>query len=221
MTEGETSHMASGWERGWEKGQDGLPQETALKLGHLSMDDAPPLAEKEAPEGDALTAPPTDVDVKTRILHTVSAAAASAFTEAGYAPFAGMKLHMRTHLGARVDRLVFAEDIQAFGETCAKRSTVGIAVVSTVDGVAEAWLFEVEGGSDEETGLRPPVTDDGDTSTSPPSLLLRHVDLQEDYLANYKHGSAIGIDPTEGVTGVRLPEGEDVPRHPLAATEEE
>jgi hypothetical protein len=160
----------------------------------------------------AVVAAATEVSAETRTFHTVAAAAAAAFSEAGYAPKDDLKLHMRMHvpMHATEDRSGFAEALQTFGAACAERSTVGIAVVSTTEGAAQAWLFEAEGGDD--SALRAVLAED---APPPPSLLLRQVNLAEDYLASHAHGSAIGIDPSEGVSGLRLPDGEEVPRLPL------
>jgi len=146
---------------------------------------------------------------ETKTFHTVAAAAAAAFADAGYATSVDLKLHMRQHMRPTDDRDGFAEILQKFGAGCAVTSTVGIAVVSTTESTVEAWLFEAQGSDD--SALRSVLAEDAKS----PSLLLRQVNMEEDYLASHAHGSAIGIDPTEGVAGIRLPDGEEVPRFSL------
>lgn len=194
-------------------------REVADRLGRLRVANHDPSAPQlNSVAGKTTAAPPeeqttarhavaaADVCRDDKTLHAVSAAAAAAFTEAGYAASADLKLCMRQHLCATDNRDGFAETLQKFGVACAGRSTVGIAVVETTECAAQAWLFEVEGGDD--AALRAVLTSDA----QPPSLLLRQVNVQEDYLARHAHGSAIGIDPSEGVSGIRLPDGEEVPR---------
>ena len=161
--------------------------------------------------------PPPVPDKRSRTAHTVSAAAAAAYADAGYAPAVGTTLRMGKHLSGTEGRDAFAEHLYAFGADCAARMSVGIAVVSIAEVVREAWLFDVVDG--DGAYVRLPVDDDGGETAS--SLLLRQVDLAEDYLATHAHGSAVGIDPTEGVSGIRLPDAGDVPREKLATTEEE
>lgn len=184
----------------------------AGRLGRVRItnpDVVPNLLESAMAEADTAAAEGPNVSATTRTLHTVAAAAAAAFSEAGYATADDLKLCMRQNLHATEDRNEFAEALLKFGTECAKKSAVGIAVVSTTKGSAQAWLFEAETG--DSSALHAAFAQDA----SPPSLLLRHVNLQEDYLASHAHGSAIGIDPSSGVSGIRLPDGEEIPRIPL------
>ena len=192
----------------------GLAEATEERLGHLSIADydLTPGQQEETSSREVaeVTSVPTET---TRLLHTVSAVAAAAFADSGYASSDGLKLRMRTHVSATNDRDRLANVLQTFGAACADRSTVGIAVVSTTECKAQAWLFEVVSG-DDYTALSVAFASDA----PPPSLLLRRVDLEEDYLTSHAHGSAVGIDSTEGVLGIRLPDGSNVPRYRLAAT---
>ena len=206
----------------WHVGvRKGMGATTGMSTTQMTVVDETTVHEKEGAENvqsqepdetnaeALLDADVAQVSVKTRTLHTVSAVAASAFAEAGFVLDGNLKLYMREHMHASKDRSGFAEALQKFGVECRGRSTVGIAVVSTTESDAQAWLFEAEGGDD--TPLRAVLTKDAPL----PSLLLRQVNRNEDYLASHAHGSAVGIDSSEGVSGIRLPDGEEVPRNPL------